>query len=77
MDVPVRVLGLPQEFLGHAARGEILEETGLTGTGVAAQTAAFAKHLLPAGGLPDRELPARDLTDRDLPNRGANQRHAG
>ncbi|MFF7454082.1 1-deoxy-D-xylulose-5-phosphate synthase [Kitasatospora sp. NPDC008115] len=67
VDVPVRVLGLPQEFLGHAARGEILEETGLTGTGVAAQTAAFAKHLLPARGLPDR----------GLPNRGANQHHAG
>ncbi|MFF2655771.1 1-deoxy-D-xylulose-5-phosphate synthase [Kitasatospora sp. NPDC058032] len=67
VDVPVRVLGLPQEFLGHAARGEILEEAGLTGTGVAAQTAAFAKHLLPARGLPDR----------GLPNRGANQHHAG
>ncbi|GAA1398220.1 1-deoxy-D-xylulose-5-phosphate synthase [Kitasatospora putterlickiae] len=67
VDVPVRVLGLPQDFLGHAARGEILEETGLTGTGVAAQTAAFAKHLLPARGLPDR----------GLPNRGANQHHAG
>ncbi|MEE1824410.1 1-deoxy-D-xylulose-5-phosphate synthase [Streptomyces sp. BE20] len=62
VDVPVRVLGLPQEFLGHAARGEILEETGLTGTGVAAQTAAFAKNLLRARGLP---------------NRGANQHHAG
>ncbi|MFF2353167.1 1-deoxy-D-xylulose-5-phosphate synthase [Kitasatospora sp. NPDC058115] len=67
VDVPVRVLGLPQEFLGHAARGEILEETGLTGTGVAAQTAAFAKHLLPDRGRPDR----------GLPNRGANQHHAG
>ncbi|MFB6890737.1 1-deoxy-D-xylulose-5-phosphate synthase [Kitasatospora sp. NPDC056327] len=67
VDVPLRVLGLPQEFLGHAARGEILEETGLTGTGVAAQTAAFAKHLLPARGLPDRARP----------NRGANQHHAG
>ncbi|MFF8771215.1 1-deoxy-D-xylulose-5-phosphate synthase [Kitasatospora sp. NPDC015120] len=67
VDVPVRVLGLPQEFLGHAARGEILEEAGLTGTGVAAQTAAFAKHLLPDRGRPDR----------GLPNRGANQHHAG
>ncbi|MBV2156103.1 1-deoxy-D-xylulose-5-phosphate synthase [Kitasatospora sp. SUK 42] len=54
VDVPVRVLGLPQEFLGHAARGEILEETGLTGTGVAAQTAVFAKNLLPTRGADPR-----------------------
>ncbi|MEU4118034.1 1-deoxy-D-xylulose-5-phosphate synthase [Kitasatospora sp. NPDC028055] len=54
VDVPVRVLGLPQEFLGHAARGEILEETGLTGTGVAAQTAVFAKNLLPTRGANPR-----------------------
>ncbi|MFD8702619.1 1-deoxy-D-xylulose-5-phosphate synthase [Kitasatospora sp. NPDC059648] len=54
VDVPVRVLGLPQEFLGHAARGEIMEETGLTGTGVAAQTAVFAKNLLPTRGANPR-----------------------
>ncbi|MFJ9770941.1 1-deoxy-D-xylulose-5-phosphate synthase [Kitasatospora sp. NPDC101157] len=54
VDVPVRVLGLPQEFLGHAARGEILEETGLTGTGVAAQTAVVAKNLLPTRGANPR-----------------------
>ena len=54
VDVPVRVLGLPQEFLGHAARGEILEEAGLTGTGVAAQTAVFAKNLLPTRGANPR-----------------------
>ncbi|MFD5462464.1 1-deoxy-D-xylulose-5-phosphate synthase [Kitasatospora sp. NPDC127059] len=54
VDVPVRVLGLPQEFLGHAARGEILEEAGLTGTGVAAQAAVFAKNLLPTRGANPR-----------------------
>ncbi|MFJ8471684.1 1-deoxy-D-xylulose-5-phosphate synthase [Kitasatospora sp. NPDC094011] len=54
VDVPVRVLGLAQEFLGHAARGEILEEAGLTGTGVAAQTAVFAKNLLPTRGANPR-----------------------
>ncbi|MEV7602617.1 1-deoxy-D-xylulose-5-phosphate synthase [Kitasatospora sp. NPDC089797] len=54
VDVPVRVLGLPQEFLGHAARGEILEEAGLSGTGVAAQTAVFAKNLLPTRGANPR-----------------------
>ncbi|GAA1068945.1 1-deoxy-D-xylulose-5-phosphate synthase [Kitasatospora nipponensis] len=51
VDTPLRDLGLPQEFLAHAARGEIMEEAGLTGTGIAAQTAAFAKHLLPTRGV--------------------------
>jgi len=43
IDVPTRELGIPQEFLAHAARGEILDELGLTGPGIAAQTAGFAK----------------------------------
>ncbi|GAA1070156.1 1-deoxy-D-xylulose-5-phosphate synthase [Kitasatospora arboriphila] len=50
VDTPLRDLGVPQEFLAHAGRGEILEEIGLTGTGVAAQTAAHAKQLLPIRG---------------------------
>ncbi|MDH6120293.1 1-deoxy-D-xylulose-5-phosphate synthase [Kitasatospora sp. GAS204A] len=51
VDTPLRDLGIPQEFLQHAGRGEIMEEAGLTGTGIAAQTAAFAKHLLPNRGV--------------------------
>ncbi|MFC9327959.1 1-deoxy-D-xylulose-5-phosphate synthase [Kitasatospora sp. NPDC057015] len=54
IDTPLRVLGIPQEFLAHASRGEILEEIGLTGTGVAAQTAAIAKRLLPTRGANQR-----------------------
>ncbi|MFJ5925933.1 1-deoxy-D-xylulose-5-phosphate synthase [Kitasatospora sp. NPDC092948] len=50
VDTPLRDLGIPQEFLAHASRGEILEEIGLTGTGVAAQTAAHARRLLPGTG---------------------------
>ncbi|MFD7642769.1 1-deoxy-D-xylulose-5-phosphate synthase [Kitasatospora sp. NPDC059795] len=50
VDTPLRDLGIPQEFLEHASRGEILEEIGLTGTGVAAQTAAHARRLLPGTG---------------------------
>jgi 1-deoxy-D-xylulose-5-phosphate synthase len=46
VDTPLRDIGIPQEFLAHAGRGEILEEIGLSGTGVAAQTAFFAKQLL-------------------------------
>ncbi|MDH6124699.1 1-deoxy-D-xylulose-5-phosphate synthase [Kitasatospora sp. GP82] len=51
VDTPLRDLGIPQEFLAHAGRGEILEEIGLSGTGVAAQTAVFAKQLLPTRGV--------------------------
>ncbi len=51
VDTPLRDLGIPQEFLAHASRGEIMEEAGLTGTGIAAQSAAFAKHLLPTRGV--------------------------
>lgn len=29
IDVPVRILGVPQKFLAHASRGEVLEELGL------------------------------------------------
>ncbi|MDH6579709.1 1-deoxy-D-xylulose-5-phosphate synthase [Kitasatospora sp. MAP5-34] len=54
VEVPLRDLGIPQEFLAHASRGEILEEIGLTGTGVAAQTAVFAKQLLPIRGADPR-----------------------
>ncbi|WP_084729845.1 1-deoxy-D-xylulose-5-phosphate synthase [Streptacidiphilus neutrinimicus] len=50
IDVPTRELGIPQRFLDHAARGEILDEIGLTGPGVAAQTAVFAKALGLVGG---------------------------
>ncbi|MGE7437896.1 1-deoxy-D-xylulose-5-phosphate synthase [Kitasatospora sp. NPDC001175] len=63
VDTPLRDLGILQEFLAHAGRGELLEEIGLSGTGVAAQTAAFAKQLL--------------RTPPDPPMRGANQPHAG
>ena len=30
VDTPVRTFGLPQEFLPHGERGEILEDCGLT-----------------------------------------------
>ncbi|WP_055590306.1 1-deoxy-D-xylulose-5-phosphate synthase N-terminal domain-containing protein, partial [Peterkaempfera griseoplana] len=48
VDIPVRELGIPQRFLAHAGRGEILNEIGLTGPGIAAQTAAFVRGLRPA-----------------------------
>ncbi|MFD6390219.1 1-deoxy-D-xylulose-5-phosphate synthase [Nocardia sp. NPDC055029] len=35
LDVPTRDLGVPQQFLDHASRGEILEELGLTADAIA------------------------------------------
>jgi 1-deoxy-D-xylulose-5-phosphate synthase len=35
LDVPARDLGVPQQFLDHAARGEILEDLGLTPDAIA------------------------------------------
>jgi 1-deoxy-D-xylulose-5-phosphate synthase len=35
VDVACRNLGVPQRFLDHATRGEILKELGLTAAGVA------------------------------------------
>ncbi len=35
IDVPVRSFGIPQAFLDHASRGEVLESVGLTPTAIA------------------------------------------
>jgi len=35
LDVPLRDIGIPQRFLSHASRGELLTELGLTGQDVA------------------------------------------
>ncbi|MFC1420845.1 1-deoxy-D-xylulose-5-phosphate synthase [Streptacidiphilus cavernicola] len=41
VDVPLRDFGIPQEFLDHASRNEILEQIGLTAPAVAERVAAF------------------------------------
>ncbi|MEY9844919.1 1-deoxy-D-xylulose-5-phosphate synthase [Streptacidiphilus sp. BW17] len=41
VDVPLRDLGIPQSFLDHATRDQILAEIGLTADGVAEKTAAL------------------------------------
>jgi len=50
VDLPTRELGIPQEFLDHASRSEILDELGLTGPGIAALCAGFAKAVGRPGG---------------------------
>ncbi|MFF0294882.1 1-deoxy-D-xylulose-5-phosphate synthase [Kitasatospora sp. NPDC004615] len=41
VDVPLRDFGIPQEFLDHASRGEILEEIGLTAPAIAKKIEAL------------------------------------
>ena len=44
VDVPVKTFGLPQEFLAHGTREEVLEEAGLTSQQLALQiTEAVAR----------------------------------
>ncbi|MER6361159.1 1-deoxy-D-xylulose-5-phosphate synthase [Kitasatospora sp. NPDC001527] len=45
VDLPVRDFGIPQEFLDHASRPEILAETGLTAPDVARRVAALVSRL--------------------------------
>ncbi|MGX4732842.1 1-deoxy-D-xylulose-5-phosphate synthase [Kitasatospora griseola] len=41
VDVPLRDFGIPQEFLDHASRGEILDEIGLTAPAIAEKIEAL------------------------------------
>lgn len=45
IDVPVRNLGVPQEFLAHASRGEVLEDLGLDVETVAETVVGYAEKL--------------------------------
>jgi len=45
IDVPCRDVGIPQQFLDHAARGEILAETGLTAQHVARKVTGWVAAL--------------------------------
>ena len=40
MHLPLHLHGIPKRFLGHASRGEVLEEIGLTPDAVADRLAA-------------------------------------
>ncbi|MFB7620263.1 1-deoxy-D-xylulose-5-phosphate synthase [Kitasatospora sp. NPDC056181] len=45
VDVPLRDFGIPQEFLDHASRGEILAEIGLNAPDIARQVTALVARL--------------------------------
>jgi 1-deoxy-D-xylulose-5-phosphate synthase len=57
VDVPLRDLGLPQEFLDHASREEVLADLGLTAQDVARAVTGWAAGLITdsdsAVGAPD------------------------
>ncbi len=44
-DVPVRTLGLPQEFLEHGSRGQVLADVGLTEQDIARRIAEWSAKL--------------------------------
>ncbi|KDE97811.1 1-deoxy-D-xylulose-5-phosphate synthase [Mycolicibacterium aromaticivorans JS19b1 = JCM 16368] len=45
IDVPCRDLGVPQQFIDHAGRGEVLEEMGLTEQNIARQVTGWVAAL--------------------------------
>ncbi len=56
-DVPLRDFGIPQQFLAHAKRGEVLADIGLTPSEIAGGVAAALTKIVARGsreaGLPD------------------------
>jgi 1-deoxy-D-xylulose-5-phosphate synthase len=73
VDVPVKTFGLPQEFLAHGSRDEILEATGLTPQHLARQlTEAVARRApapAPTAPAPDGDstAPRQPSTPERLP----------
>ncbi|WP_182347643.1 1-deoxy-D-xylulose-5-phosphate synthase [Tomitella gaofuii] len=56
VDVPSRSIGVPQRFLDHASRGEVLADLGLTPEAVAREVTEWVAHL-GLGGSPAAALP--------------------
>jgi 1-deoxy-D-xylulose-5-phosphate synthase len=52
VDVPLRDFGIPQEFLAHAKRGEILADIGLTPAEIAGRIGATLTRLGGGAGVP-------------------------
>ena len=52
VDVPVKTLGLPQEFLAHGTREEVLDEAGLTSQQLALRITEAVARRSSAGAVP-------------------------
>jgi 1-deoxy-D-xylulose-5-phosphate synthase len=59
IDVPCRDIAVPQQFLGHAGRGEVLESVGLTEQHIARQVTGWVAAL---GALDDSVTDSADKT---------------
>ncbi|QEN14892.1 1-deoxy-D-xylulose-5-phosphate synthase [Mycolicibacterium sp. ELW1] len=60
IDVPCRDLGVPQQFIDHAGRGEVLEEIGLTEQNIARQVTGWVAAL---GALDESVAGATEQVD--------------
>jgi 1-deoxy-D-xylulose-5-phosphate synthase len=58
LDVPVKVFGIPPEFLEHASRASILEDIGLTPQSLAREITAQVAAMRPAAPSPASGQPA-------------------
>jgi 1-deoxy-D-xylulose-5-phosphate synthase len=55
VDMPVKTFGLPQEFLTHGTREEVLEEVGLTSQQLALQITEAVARRSPVGAAAEPE----------------------
>jgi len=62
VDTPVRTFGLPQEFVGHGTRDEILAEAGLNAAGLAEAIAGFIAPATPDTECNPRRRDADDVS---------------
>jgi 1-deoxy-D-xylulose-5-phosphate synthase len=63
VDVPVKTFGLPQEFLAHGTRDEVLEEAGLTSQQLALRITEAVARLSSAEALDTHEEDARQARE--------------
>jgi 1-deoxy-D-xylulose-5-phosphate synthase len=64
VDTPVKTFGLPQRFLAHGDRSEVLEETGLTPQHLARQlTEAVARRAPAEADVPEQRSQVRQPTE--------------
>ena len=61
-DVPVRDLAIPQRFLEHGSRDDVLAALGLTAQGVARRVTEWAAALLGTPSCAEGQAPSRDAT---------------
>jgi 1-deoxy-D-xylulose-5-phosphate synthase len=64
IDVPVETLGLPQRFLEHGRRRDILDAVGLSAQAIAREITAKVVASLPADQTANAETAPSDQPDR-------------